>query len=211
MDAIILLGSLFCVSCIPIAAQNAPNTSNFIIDVNRPFAYIIFDHLGSGIPMNDKESSSRLFLKLVNNTTLPIDVIRVGGPTSTSTKDYRIEDRVVADHPGSFAETEQSIAENKICEIQMRSIPDGYGFEVGSPITVAPGKDILFSVPSNHLSRCWHMEIPFKFKLPVGNVPRPENVGGQPLMHIYYTWWDLPPNIQKSFGKEITPTSHKLQ
>ena len=37
-------------------------------------------------------------------------------------------------------------------------IPRGYSSPVGSPVVIKPGEDLLFSVPSNHVTKWWHLE-----------------------------------------------------
>lgn len=45
------------------------------------------------------------------------------------------------------------------------SMPSGYAFEVGTMATLGPGQTIYFSLPLNHISDKWHVEIPFRFDL----------------------------------------------
>ncbi|MGB8979013.1 MAG: hypothetical protein WCC32_15090, partial [Terriglobales bacterium] len=59
-------------------------------------------------------------------------------------------------------------------------------------------ESLLFSIPVNHLSRTWHLEIPFRFDLPH---KRPshyeENIGGRPYLMIGYWLSDLPADARK--------------
>jgi len=45
-------------------------------------------------------------------------------------------------------------------------IPRGNMEEVASSVSIGPGREIVFSMPINHLSERWHVEIPFDFELP---------------------------------------------
>jgi hypothetical protein len=51
---------------------------------------------------------------------------------------------------------------------------------------VPPGGEILFSVPSNHVSKSWHFEIPFRFALKHDGPIR------QPYSYAAFFWEDLP-------------------
>lgn len=55
--------------------------------------------------------------------------------------------------------------------------PRGYGSQSGFDsfrlIVIAPGDQILFSVPSNHVSKTWHFEIPFRLAVPNNSSTRP--------------------------------------
>jgi hypothetical protein len=46
------------------------------------------------------------------------------------------------------------------------SMPDGYDSDVSSTATLDASESLLFSVPLNHLSGKWHIEIPFRFDVP---------------------------------------------
>jgi len=55
-------------------------------------------------------------------------------------------------------------------------MPRGYWFDVGTLTTIYPGDSIYFSLPRNHVSPKWHVEIQFEFDLNVhSTIPRPEN------------------------------------
>ena len=75
-------------------------------------------------------------------------------------------------------------------------MPQGYVGEVGSTESIPSGEGILFSIPVNHLSERWHIEIPYDFDLPQRKCCRDPNVGGQPHMVVNYELWDLPPEAR---------------
>ncbi len=77
--------------------------------------------------------------------------------------------------------------------------PAGYGdipeYHYDS-VEVAPGKDLLFTVPANHISPdgMWYMEIPYWYKsIPTG-IPQNENAnwGGTVAIAVQYGFWDIP-------------------
>lgn len=55
-------------------------------------------------------------------------------------------------------------------------MPPGYWADVGTLTTIDPGHSIYFSLPRNHVSPKWHVQIPFSFDLDVHTtIPHPEN------------------------------------
>ena len=127
--------------------QMAPE---FIINPAKPFVYVRFDHAGDRKPTSLEEPSSGLWLRLVNNCRLPIRVL--GFDIGTGDPGLGLTYSVVA---------ESAIADNEI----LTEMPKGYPFHVGSRITIPGGKDVLFSIPANHVTKDWHIEIDFTFAL----------------------------------------------
>jgi hypothetical protein len=83
-----------------------------------------------------------------------------------------------------------------------KGMPRDYYFampDVGSnsPPVIQPGKSILFSVPVDHISWDWHMEIPFRFELPLRDHPGEPLVGGYVDMTVRYSEMDLPEAVWK--------------
>jgi hypothetical protein len=196
-------------------AQTASTAKDFVIDQNRPYVYLKFDHIGVGIQRNENEPISRIWLRLVNNCRVPIIVSTFGVPGGSPKGEAGVMDNVVpvvisgvtVGHgiqvesippPLAPVEPEQKVpAKNTMDEM-----PGGYMFEVGSSDTIPPGKDILFSIPANHLSKRWYVEIPFRFDLPKGKGPRDQNIGGEPQMVITYSMWDLPSKNRTDFEQK---------
>jgi len=63
-------------------------------------------------------------------------------------------------------------------QAKVEEVPRGYMFHVASLVSIEPGRDLLFSLPVNHLSKKWHIEIPFEFELPKGKGPHDPISGG---------------------------------
>ena len=79
-----------------------------------------------------------------------------------------------------------------------KPMPNGYDGDVSSTATLNASESLLFSIPVNHLSSEWHIEIPFHFELPHKRPQHYEvNIGGQPHMVITYWVSDLPPDVRK--------------
>jgi hypothetical protein len=174
---------------------------NFLIDENRPFVYIEFDHTGRGAPWSPDEPPSRIWLHLRNNCRVPIVVLANGVPDDSPKDEVGVMHDVVAtrvppmvvqgkipsmDRPAaaSTEDKNESVAEE---------MPRGYMIDVGSSVTIMPGKSILFSIPTNHITKRWHIEISFEFELPRGKCCRDPRVSLGPDLSISYGIWDLPP------------------
>jgi len=84
---------------------------------------------------------------------------------------------------------------------EVEKMPGGYMMDVGSLVTIMPGKQILFSIPINHVSKRWHIEIPFEFDLPKGKGSRDPKVSLGPSMIIEYSMEDLPPEFRAAVEK----------
>jgi hypothetical protein len=192
---------ILCISLLAsrIGAQNVGSPSSFIIDPNRPYVYLKFDHIGPGIPRNESEPKTRIWLWVMNNSKVAI-VVRENGTPDGSPRDERqimyevvptVEPmRIDADVPVRNPKRMKS-AETPSGDF--KKMPQGYMEEVGSSESIPPGKGILFSVPVNHLSERWHIQIPYDFDLPQGKCCRDPDVGGEPHMVVDYELWDLPP------------------
>ena len=182
------------------SSDQAPALHSFVIDENRPYVYLLFDHVAKGVKFSDDEPTQRVWLRFVNNCRVGV-VLRTFGPPEGSlkeevglmhqvVKDVQFRIREVEPEPPTLNATE---AEPK----QAETMPGGYYFDLGSAETIPPGKSLLFSVPVSHLSKSWHMEIPYEFDLPSGKGPRPEMIGGLPSMVLEYSGWDLPDAVQQ--------------
>lgn len=130
-------------------AQNAP--SDFVLDKSKPFAYLEFDHVGPRKPYQAGEGNTGLWLRVVNNCRIPIVLRSI--PAAEGEAGVILEDQIV---PNADQESHDRREASK-------HIPEGYYFEFSGVEEVQPGKDILFSVPANHVSANWYMRIRFAF------------------------------------------------
>lgn len=206
-----LLGSLVLLGFIgqptPAFSQTAHVAGQFVLNVDHPFVYAKFDHIGPGAPRSEDEPKQRVWLRLVNNCRVPIAVRANGVPDESPKDEIGVEYDVVA-NPEIFGVVSDK-PEDKIAASQQKSeastnekvMPRGYMEEVGSLVTIEPGSDILFSLPVNHLSEKWHIEIPFEFEVPKGKGPHDSVYGGEPVLVLQYNLWDLPPKSRADIPK----------
>jgi hypothetical protein len=189
-------------SVIRLGAQNVVSPSSFIIDPNRPYVYLKFGHIGSGIPRDESEPKTRIWLRVMKNCKMAIVVRENGTPDGSPTDERQIMyevaptvepmriDAVVPTRNRKRTKSEETPSAD------LKKMPQGYMGEVGSTESIPPGEGILFSIPVNHLSERWHIEIPYDFDSPQGKCCRDPNVGGQPHMVDDYELWDLPPEAR---------------
>ncbi len=198
----------------PLLSQSTKTHKEFLIDVNRSFVYLKFDHIGPGAPRSDDEPTSRIWVRLTNNCRIPILVRANGVPDESPKDEVGVQYDVVPNpeirgavmfFPQSSvigkSESEKATDQQE-SQAKVEEVPRGYLFHVASLVSIEPGRNILFSLPLNHLSKKWHIEIPFEFELPKGNGPHDANSGGDPVMVVHYSLWDLPPKFQTEVEKQ---------
>jgi len=182
--AVALFGMLNCHAAKP---QSPPQLSR---DTAKPFVYIEFDHSGPREPLRPDEPSRGLWLRLVNNSVLPI---------------------IVRAH-SSITDPDMTILEDVITP-QMRMIPksglpdygpmpNGYATaaHVASLLTINPGKGVLFSVPVNHVAPGWFLQVPFQFDL-----PPVKDGAAQPVCYAGFTWDDIPDRSREQGPVPVSP------
>jgi hypothetical protein len=194
----------FCVA----EAQAPPGNDNileqFIFNKERAFTYLQFDHVGKGTRRNENEPAYRIWLRFVNNCRVPIVIRTSGVPDGSPAGEVGLFHNVVANPPFNGASGGGAIlgsgAGTKPRESPAATppMPDGYDADVSSTATLQASESLLFSIPINHLSGKWHIEIPFRFDVPHKRPLHYEaNIGGQPHMAIGYWLSDLPADARK--------------
>jgi hypothetical protein len=175
--------------------------AQFIFNRERAFTYLQFDHVGKGTPFNQSEPPYRIWFRLVNNCRVPI-VIRTFGIPDGRAGEVGVLHNVIANIPynGASGSILSSGANPKSSEdsVSSATMPNGYGGDISSTATLGASESLLFSIPVNHLSGTWHIEIPFRFDLPHKPPSHyEENIGGRPHMTIGYWLSDLPAVARK--------------
>ncbi|HKW62145.1 MAG TPA: hypothetical protein VJN89_06340 [Candidatus Acidoferrum sp.] len=210
--AVVLAISQVCLFAIPLFSRPTKTSEEFQIDAGRPFVYVKFDHIGPGAPRSVYEPATRIWLRLANNCRIPIVIRANGVPDESPKEEVGLEYDVVPNRPVypviSFSRFSRPrlpektkpgvVAHAKETQAETSEIPRGYIEEVAFTLVIDPGEEILFSMPVNHLSKRWHLVIPFEFDLPRGEskgLRDPKN-GGIPVMVVEYTLADLPPKYQ---------------
>jgi hypothetical protein len=189
-------------------AQVQPGGSSiaeqFIFNKERAFVYLQFDHIGKGPRRDQNEPAYRIWFRLVNNCRVPLVIRTSGVPNGSPVGEVGFFHEVVANPPlygvvsrGSALEpgSNPTPTENPQLTAPM---PEGYDADVSSTATLRASESLLFSVPVNHLSSKWHIEVPFRFDVPHKRPLHYEaNIGGEPRMAISYGLSDLPADARK--------------
>ncbi len=182
------------------STNQASALPGFVIDENRSYVYLGFDHVGKGVKFSDEEPAQRVWLRFVNNCRMGIVLRTFGAPEGSPKDEVGVMHRVVKDVQFWIRDVEPEPPALNAKDAEPRQeakMPGGYDFDLALAKTVPPGKSLLFSVPVTHLSKSWHMEIPYEFDLPPGKGARQQIVGGQPSMILRYSAWDLPEDVQQ--------------
>jgi len=84
------------------------------------------------------------------------------------------------------AEEAERIGRSEASKERPHGYNSGYEPAISTATQISPGGQILFSLPANHLSKYWHIEIPFRFALKHSGTIRP------PYSYVAFFWDDLP-------------------
>jgi hypothetical protein len=146
------------VICLAATSMAQQKPSDFVLDASRPYVYLAFDHVGPRKPLVPNEGPEGLWLRLVNNCRVPISV-KVYGENSDNSS-ISIFDEVIRNYSegvvvSSTVDVEEALPPAK-------PLPRGYSSELYSTIQILPGKDLLFSVPRNHVGPDWFMRVKFR-------------------------------------------------
>jgi hypothetical protein len=184
----VFLGLVLVLPALASAQKGSQNFARqFVIDSSKPYVYIKFDHIGDRKPVNDWESSKGMWLRLVNNCKLPIQISVLGSSTGDTGVLLNFE---VVPEPGRFAPDEE----------QRKKMPYGYAADIGTLVTIPPKKDLLFSVPLESVTKLWYIQIRFDFGFPEqkGHKPAPPEARGtyQPYSLVDFSWWNTPEGIR---------------
>jgi hypothetical protein len=161
--------------------------------------------MGTGVRFSDDEPLKRVWLRFVNNCSVGIVLRTFGVPEGSQKDEIGVMHEVVKDPPQfriyGVGKEPPPLNAQSAEPLQEARMPRGYDFDVSVAESIPPGKSVLFSVPVTHLSKSWHIEIPYRFDAPSGKGPRLPMVGGEPRMVLLYSAWDLPQDIQQQLPK----------
>ncbi len=176
--SVLWLGMLLSLLAVPAAScQTAPKLA---LDPAKPIVYLEFDHAGPRTPEDQSEPPEGIWLRLVNNSVLTVRVH--AWHTSVERDRLLVEHWIVA-----------------IWGVSPKNMPGGYASDIGESVVLGPGKSLIFSVPENHVSPQWGMEVPFQFDLPA------IKHGAQPSSLVRFGWSDIPESIQKQIQQGMRP------
>lgn len=142
------------------------NISNFVIDPSRPYVYLTFDHIGPRKPTQVNDSNVGIWLRLVNNSHIPLVVVTFGLTTGDPGPGVYYE--VIPDVTAKVSEG-AAVAESRSgCPGRPAGMPDGLpGAGLQSTTVISPGHDLLFGVPRDSVGPEWFLRV--KCALRVGS------------------------------------------
>jgi|HubBroStandDraft_1064217.scaffolds.fasta_scaffold146259_2 hypothetical protein len=176
-------------------AQTACACASVAIDPSRPYIDIVFDRYGKRSPAFEGESEVGLWLRIRNNSCVPIEV------------DSRRDSRA----PEGRNDNPARLLVHDIVEgarfpgdtvVQPRPvIKKPYGYPYMELVTdqqdIGPGGELLFSVPLRHVTRLWSIAVQVRLLGPaVGR-------GEQPRTFVDFGWWGLSAEAQKASDAEL--------
>ena len=179
-------------------------SSDFVLNPAKPYVYIQFDHIGSRKPLRKGENDTGLWLRIVNNCRVPITVPTFG-LTSDAPGAGVLDEVIPSEVPMAIiadAEPIATEASQKAGADKARVAPQGYSAEVYSMTRILPGKELLFSVPLNHVGDAWFMRVRF-----VLDVNKP-SVGTGPYTYLEFFKFQISPSaLGPSASKPALPVS----
>jgi len=181
---------VFLLMGIGVLAQDKPQ--DFVLDAAKPYAYLKFDRIADRKPLSSDEISRGLWLRLVNNCRIPIEIEifnpGTGDPGVGVYDDIILTHSNVGYHLGKFGEQ----GKTSKADASTAQPPKGYSApEVVSTTMIAPGASLLFSVPLNHVGPTWRLQVNFTLAPPESKtVQQPKNI-------LSFGMYDLPPDYQR--------------
>jgi hypothetical protein len=164
-------------------AQNSRGP--FLLDTNKPYVYLAFDHVGQRTPLFEGESKQGVWLRFVNNCRIPV-TIGSFGPGNHDPGIGVLHEVVPIPKTGSGGIPASADPRSE----ESGKAPEGYSSEVYSLTTVKPGESVLFSFPLEHLSPDWYVRV--RFTLAVSS----NKVGDQPYSFADFRWEQLPKDVR---------------
>ncbi len=172
------------------SASSQVTANDFEIDKSKPYVYIKFDHFGERKPVNDWESTKGLWLRLVNNCRLPIEVGVLG--LGTGDPGVALNFEVVPTGGRNAPDPEQK-----------KKMPFGYAADIGTLVTIQPKRDLLFSVPAESVRKQWFIQVRFGFALPEPKrVDTPSSGNYEPYSLVDFTWYNIPEEERKTISAQ---------
>jgi len=179
-------------------AQN--ERQNLVIDSSKPYVYLKFDHIANRKPLYRDESHRGLWLRLVNNCKIPVIVGTfdpgTGDPGIGIYGEEVVPIGVPRGLPGGVGPSGPSAKRQPQAATALGSKPpEGYSAEVFSTASISPGSDLLFSVPLNHVSPSWYMQITFYLDM-TGSGDESD-----PYSIVCFHWQDIPEKLRANLGR----------
>lgn len=150
---------------------------------SKPFVYVEFERIGDRHPIREGETDRGVWLRFENNCTVPIRIATVGGSRSDVIHEVVYDELEYLWRP----------------QIPRTEMPAGYTYDIRTTEVVQPGHSFTFSVPIEHITADWHIEIPFEF-----DVGREDCC--QPRMNVVFSLNQVPIASRPMFERKKSQT-----
>jgi hypothetical protein len=168
--------------------------TDFVLDRSKEYVYIAFDHVAERKPVDLGDSDKGVWLRLVNNCRLPI-LVTVVGEYQYGPGDVILNEEVVPWGPWTDFRSGKVTSRPKNLKL-----PHGPRADTGGSIRIQPGKDLLFSVPADHLSVNWYLRVRFDLDLLT-----PSRPGSAVYSYAAFDWWNIPEEFRKGTRIGVHP------
>jgi hypothetical protein len=173
----------------PASSQSQVNA--LVIDPEKPFVFVSFDRVGRPPMAPGNGGSDLLWLRIRNNSRVPIEVNAIEPEADTGGVEVMHEVVKAADLQGFSSGPPNSSA-------GWISPPEHYlPIDVATTMRIEPGMDLRFSVPLNHVGPSWYFRLTFQFVLPS------VRSGRQPQGVVDFEWADVPTSERKAWKGDV--------
>ena len=175
-------------------ASGQVQTTDFLIDPSKDYVYLKFDHVGRRERLEGDEISQGLWMRLVNNCRLPVIVATFNpGTNDPGVGIYDVVVPIMVKGPTLHLERGKN-GQHGPSRISRTKVPKGYSLpDTFSTASISPGESILFSVPANHISPSWSLEIRFYL------APPATHYGSGPYSVLSFDWIDIPEQFRAAW------------
>ena len=167
-------------------------TSTIVLDPSLAYVYLKFDHSSSASPQQT-EGGSKLWLKIVNNSRVPILVPTSGSGSGGVGVLYDVVPNNITTSTSSGIDTIPISGDTTVPAKEKRpkeELRQGISSEVSSLTRVQPGKDLMFDVPAYDID---DQIIRVRFKLDVGA----SQLISEPWSYVDFLSSQIPTNVVK--------------
>jgi hypothetical protein len=157
--------------CLALIEFNNSLSAQLVVDAAKPYVYIEFDHKSES--QNSNRTGTLLWLRLVNNSTLPLRIRTYSKGKSGA--ETGINYSVVLTPEGKLKYLNAK-----------EEVPSGHVQDVSSSELIPSGGSLVFTIPATDVSEYWYIDISFRFEIPR------KMRGNDPTLHVSFSQQQMP-------------------
>jgi hypothetical protein len=171
------------------AAYLRGQPETLVIDPKKPLVFISFNRVAGPQSASKGEDSGRLWLRIENNSRVPIEVL--ARQVQPNADGLEVAHEVVkASDLNGYPSGPTPSASGWISPPERNSpIP----IDVATAVRINSGSDLLFRVPLNHVGPSWYLQLRFQFLFTA------LRSGRQPQGIVDFTWADIPASERRAW------------